>query len=109
MARSLRVEYVAYYHVMARGNRREYYGSLVDYIHLNPARAGIVSGRRGESVLDYPWSSLARGYALPAGKRPQWLAADVGMERLGYRDTTAVGELERLPGRSAKGCAGEGW
>ena len=31
----------------------------MDYIHLNSVRAGIVSGRRGESVLDYPWSSLA--------------------------------------------------
>jgi putative transposase len=73
---------------------------LVDYIQLNPARAGIVSGRRGESVLDYPWSSLAGGYALPEGKRPKWLAADVGMERLGYRDTAAgrrkmVEELDR--------------
>ena len=61
----------------------------MNYIHLNPVRAGIVSGRRGESVLDYPWSSLAGGYALPAGQRPKWFAADVGMERLGYRDTAA--------------------
>ena len=55
--------------VVVEGESPEYYGSLVDYIHLNPARAGIVSGRRGESVLDYRWSSLAEGYALPVGKR----------------------------------------
>jgi putative transposase len=66
-----------------RGNCPSYYGSLVDYIHLNPARAGIVSGRRGESLLDYRWSSLAEGYALPAGKRRKWLAADVGAGETG--------------------------
>ena len=59
-----------------------------------------MSGRRGESLQDYRWSSLAGGYALPAGKRPRWLAADVGMERLGYSDTAAgrrkmVEELDR--------------
>jgi putative transposase len=63
--------------VVVEGELPEYYGSLVDYIHLNPARAGIVSGRRGESLLDYRWSSLAEGYALPVGKRrsgwpPMW-------------------------------------
>jgi putative transposase len=89
-----------YKSVVVEGKLPEYYGSLVDYIHLNPVRAGVVSGRRGESVLDYPWSSLAGGYALPAGKRPKWLAADVGLERLGYRDTAAgrrkmVKELDR--------------
>ena len=89
-----------YKSVVVEGELPEFYGSLVDYIHLNPARAGIVSGRRGGSVLDYPWSSLAKGYALPAGKRPKWLAADVGLKRLGYRDTAAgrrkmVEELDR--------------
>ena len=89
-----------YKSVVVEGELPEYYGSLVDYIHLNSARAGIVSGRRGESVLDYPWSSLAGGYALPTGKRPKWLAAAVGLERLGYRDTAAgrrkmVEELDR--------------
>ena len=89
-----------YKSVVVEGELPEYYGSLVDYIHLNPARAGIVSGRRGESLQDYRWSSLAGGYALPAGKRPRWLAADVGMERLGYSDTAAgrrkmVEELDR--------------
>ena len=63
--------------VVVEGELPEYYGSLVDYIHLNPARAAIVSGRRGESLLDYRWSSLAEGYALPVGKRrsgwpPMW-------------------------------------
>ena len=86
--------------VVVEGVLPEYYGSLVDYIHLNPVRAGIVSGERGQSVLDYPWSSLAGGYGLAPGKRPKWLAAEVGMERLGYVDTAGgrrkmVEELNR--------------
>jgi putative transposase len=35
--------------VVVEGELPEYYGSLVDYIHLNPVRAGIVSGERGQS------------------------------------------------------------
>ena len=41
-----------YKRVVVEGELPEYYGSLVDYIHLNPARAAIVSGRRGESLLE---------------------------------------------------------
>jgi len=86
--------------VVVEGDLPEYYGSLLDYIHLNPVRAGIVNAERGKSVLDYPWSSLAGGYALPPGKRPKWLAAHIGLERLGYADTTGgrrqmVEELDR--------------
>ena len=38
---------------------------------------------------------------MPAGKRPKWLAADVGMERLGYSDT-AIGRkmVEELDWRA---------
>ncbi|MEI9897069.1 MAG: transposase [Chthoniobacter sp.] len=51
--------------VLTEGRRGEYYGTLLDYIHLNPVRAGLIRPQRGESVLDYPWSSVAEGYALP--------------------------------------------
>src|SRR5690606_12943690 len=40
-----------------------------DYIHLNPARAGIAGGNRSP-VADYRWSSLA---AYAKGKGPEWL------------------------------------
>jgi REP element-mobilizing transposase RayT len=75
--------------VVVEAELPEYYGSLIDYIHLNPARAGIVRADAGQSILDYPWSSLAGGYALAPGKRVEWLAAAHGLEVLGYRDTTA--------------------
>ncbi len=66
-----------------------YYQTLLNYIHLNPVRAGLVDPLRGESVQDYPWSSVAGGYALLPQKRPPWLAAAAGLESFGWPDTTA--------------------
>ena len=34
-----------------------YFKSVADYIHLNPARAGLAGGNKGK-LVDYPWSSL---------------------------------------------------
>jgi len=78
-----------------------YYQTLVNYIHLNPARAGLVDPSMGKGILDYPWSSLAGGYALPPGKRTQWLAAAAGPAAMGLSDTTAgrrcyVERLDRI-------------
>ena len=61
--------------------------ALLDYIHLNPVRAGIISARRKESVMEYPWSSVAAGYALPPGKRAKWFCAEKGLAELGLPDT----------------------
>ncbi|MFC1760801.1 transposase [Planctomycetota bacterium] len=49
-------------------DRDEYMGTLLDYIHLNPVRAGIVSG---EGLRDYRWSSL--WYLFRKRKRPPCL------------------------------------
>ena len=38
-----------------------YYESLLDYAHLNPVRAGIIKPGKEQSVMDYPWSSVAGG------------------------------------------------
>jgi len=63
----------------------DYLASLIDYIHLNPARAGIVNGKK-RSVRDYPWSSLASDYVAPPSKRRPWMAVAEGLDLLGYRD-----------------------
>jgi len=67
------------------------------------ARAGLVApGKpRADSVLDYPWSSIAQGYALPPKKRPAWLCADAGLELFGFQDTTRNRRrfVERLDAR----------
>jgi hypothetical protein len=47
-----------------------YFKSVADYIHLNPARAGLAGGDRGK-LVDFPWSSLPQ-YAR--GNPPAWLA-----------------------------------
>lgn len=61
--------------------------ALLDYIHLNPVRAGIIRPDRKESVMDYPWSSIAGGYALPPEKWAKWFCATKGLEELGLPDT----------------------
>jgi REP element-mobilizing transposase RayT len=46
-----------------------YFRIVADYIHLNPARAGLAGGNRG-TLASYRWSSVA-SYA--GGKTPPWL------------------------------------
>jgi REP-associated tyrosine transposase len=53
-----------YKSVLVEGAQANYYARLWDYIHLNPFRAGLLRAREGASILDYPWSSIAGGYAL---------------------------------------------
>ena len=45
-----------------------YFKSVADYIHLNPAWAGLAEGNMGK-LVDYLWSSL-RYY--PKGNPPEW-------------------------------------
>jgi len=71
----------------------------MDYIHLNPGRAGLVNGAT-TSCLEYQWSSLAKGYATGPGKRPSWLAVTEGLDLAGCPDTVAGRRrfIERLDG-----------
>jgi REP element-mobilizing transposase RayT len=99
------------YKAMAvEGDARYYYETLMDYIHLNPVRAGLIDPGAGQSVLDFPWSSIAQGYALPPGKRSKWLAAETGLSVFGFGDTAKGrrGFVERLDRRASaeKGRAG---
>jgi hypothetical protein len=61
----------------------------LDYIHLNPARARLIAADKGESILDYRWSSLAGGYALPPEKRAKWFSTAAGLEVMGLKDSTS--------------------
>ena len=62
-----------------------YLVTLLNYIHLNPVRAGLVEVCAGASVLDYPWSSLS-GYYWP-GRRPAWLVVEHALAALQWKDT----------------------
>jgi len=79
-----------------------YYETLLDYIHLNPVRAGLVKARAGQGVLDYEWSSVAGGYALAPGRRAKWFEAAAGLEAFGCADTAAGRRrfVERLDRRA---------
>jgi hypothetical protein len=79
-----------YKSVLVEGRDPWYYTTLWIH-HLNPARAGLVKGAQGQSVSDFPWSSVASGYALPARTRAPWLAVSDGLAAFDYQDRPPIG------------------
>src|SRR6266404_3541069 len=73
--------------VLNEGASAYYYCSLMDYIHLNPVRVGLVRIGEGQSVRAYPWSSVAAGYAVGGTKRARWLAVSEGLAMAQCVDT----------------------
>lgn len=56
-----------------------YFERLLDYIHLNPVRAGLVDVIQGRGLIDYKWSSLSRAYAVDSEDRPAWMDVSRGL------------------------------
>ncbi len=56
--------------VLVDGDDPAYFTTLLDYLHLNPVRAGLVHRERGEVLAAYRWSSWP-GYLQP-GLRQKW-------------------------------------
>ena len=81
-----------------------YFETLLDYIHLNPVRAGLIDPFKKQSVLDYPWSSVAAGYGLPTRKRSEWMTVQQGLAVFGWSDTAAGRRrfVERLDRRAVE-------
>jgi putative transposase len=52
------------------GEGNGYFKTVCDYVHLNPARAGLL--RPEQALREYPWSSWLAYLSRP-GKRPDWL------------------------------------
>lgn len=50
-----------------------YLRTVCDYVHLNPARAGLI--KKGKPLESYLWSSFG-AYLTPPSKRPSWLRVD---------------------------------
>jgi REP element-mobilizing transposase RayT len=69
------------------GSGGGYLRTVCDYVHLNPARAGLLKG--GEPLEVFPWSSYG-DYLKPARQRPIWLRVDrlLGEKGIG-RDSAA--------------------
>ena len=74
-------------------------------------RAGLVNALKGESILNYPWSSVAGGYALLPQHRTKWLAAEKGLSIMGYADTASRRRemVEHLDRRGAEEGKESGW
>ncbi len=73
---------------------RDYLRTAIDYVHLNPGRAGLLDDVE-RSCADYEWSSLGQGYRLPPTKRPKWLMVVEGLDLYGEKDT-AKGRRELI-------------
>lgn len=74
--------------ILVEGKSRYYYESMLDYIHLNPMRAGLLNSEKKQDLLDYPWSSLVQGYALPPKERKKWMVCIEGLKSFNFPDTT---------------------
>ena len=93
----------------------DYLKTLMDYIHLNPVRAGVLPFER---LLEYPWSSFR---LFPRMRRPSLLEPEVILrESGGWADTRAgwngyrehlraVAAADAKLGDQARGRLSRGW
>ncbi len=66
-----------------------YFRAVGDYIHLNPAEAGLI--KPGE-LSKWPWSSFVQ-YISPPSERPKWLRAEDLLGACGIPRDTPAGRL----------------
>ena len=72
---------------IVEGSGSAYLRAACDYVHLNPARAGLL--KPDERLLAYPWSSF--GYYLAAPEhRPTWIRVDRLLGEHGLQQDTPV-------------------
>lgn len=83
-----------------------YFAALADYIHLNPARAGLI-GRTGR-LKSYRWSSLPL-YLTSPRQRPEWLEVSRVLGELGLEDRPGDRRAygQRLEQRAREGSPDE--
>lgn len=62
-----------YKSLLIDGTDPAYLRAVCDYVHLNPARAGLV--RQDDPLESYPWSSYPSYLGSPS-RRPAWLRCD---------------------------------
>ncbi len=70
------------------GSGTGYLPTVCDYVHLNPARAQLLTAER--PLGDYPWSSYP-AYLQTPSKRPAWLRVDRWLGELGIGRDNAAG------------------
>ena len=83
--------------VVVDGARGNYFAVVSTYIHLNPARAGLIRIGR-ERLSQYPWSSYP-GYVTALGPRPKWLVTARVLGNVGLSPQDANGYGAYIEGR----------
>jgi REP element-mobilizing transposase RayT len=80
-----------------------YFRITADYIHLNPARAKLAGGKKGD-LVEYPWSSLKH---YKAGKVPPWMKIERVLDAFSLdqkrRGRTAYVEYLEIRAKKEKG------
>jgi REP element-mobilizing transposase RayT len=77
--------------LLVDGRGGDYLRTVCDYVHLNPARAGII--RPGAPLESFRWSSYA-AFLQPAKARPPWLRVERLLGKRGIRADSAAGRRE---------------
>ena len=77
-----------YKSLIVDGSGNGYLRTVCDYVHLNPARAKILS--REAPLRSYRWSSYP-WYLAPPGKRPVWLRVDRVFGEMGIPKDSKAG------------------
>ena len=72
------------YKALVVNGEADYFLTVSNYVHLNPARARMIPGSGGAELADFRWSSFLL-YLDPA-KRPEWLSVDRTLGSLGLTD-----------------------
>ena len=93
-----------YKSLLVDGSDDMYLRVACDYVHLNPARAGLL-GAEGR-LEDYAWSSFTE-YLKPPKERVEWLRVDRLLGEMGIRGDDAEGRRE-FGGAMAARCGVEG-
>ena len=73
--------------VVIQSDDPKYFETVSTYIHLNPARAGLLK-KRERGLEQYEWSSYGQ-YVSGRRKRPVWLITDRVLGNLSLKDDTA--------------------
>jgi putative transposase len=68
-----------------------YLRTVCDYVHLNPARAGLV--KAGQPLETFRWSSYG-AYLQPSVQRPKWLRVDRLLGEKGIAKDSEAGRRE---------------
>ena len=85
------------------GSGNGYLATVCHYVHLNPARAGLLEKEKG--LESYPWSSYPE-YLKEPGRRPRWLRVERLLGEMQIPKDSPAGR-RRLRQAMAERLAGE--